>query len=161
MSVVSLIIEVIKRKRKMENTIGTIGDYNPQPENTHPVLAKLYEQIADLTEKLEKATALDGERVERINTLRNEKWAYEAKVERVLTEAWEDYDKDTIRHIASELDISLTITKQYEVNVSFTIDVECDIDDVDSIDPEWFEYSVNDSMVSDYSTDVIYSKEIS
>ena len=145
----------------MENTIGIVGDYNPQPESTHPVLAKLYEQIADLTTKLEKATELDGQRVQRINELRNEKWAYEAKVERVLVEAYEDYDKETIKHIASELDISLTVTKQYEVNVTFTIDVECDLDDVESIDPEWFEYSVNDTMVSDYSTDVVYSKEIS
>lgn len=130
-------------------------------ESQHPVLAKLYEQIADLTTKLEKATTLDAERVERINTIRNEKWAYEAKVERVLTEAWEDYDHDTIRHIASELDISLTVKKQYEVNVTFTLDVEVDVDDVDSIDPEWFEFSVNESAVVDYSTDVIYSKEIS
>jgi hypothetical protein len=123
----------------------------------------LYEQIADLTAKLDKANELDKERVQRINDVRNEKWKYESKVEQVLKEAWEDYDHDTIKHIASELDISLTITKNFEVNVLFTIEVECDIDDIDNgnIDPEWFEYAVNDSQVSDYSTDVITCKEIS
>lgn len=137
---------------------------NPvQPEqNSHPVLAKLYEQIADLTAKVEKATLLDEERLNTIRELRGKKWEYEAKVERVLKEAYEDYDKDTIKHIASELDISLTITKQYEVNATFTIDVEVDIDEADSIDPEWdFDLSVNHHAVVDYSTDVVWSKEIS
>jgi|688.fasta_scaffold304693_1 hypothetical protein len=148
-----------------ENEYGSVEfDITPATtESTHPVLTKLYEQIADLTAKLDKANELDKERVQRINDVRNEKWKYESKVEQVLKEAWEDYDHDTIKHIASELDISLTITKNFEVNVLFTIEVECDIDDIDNgnIDPEWFEYAVNDSQVSDYSTDVITCKEIS
>lgn len=134
-------------------------------ESQHPVLLQLNNRIAELETQLatQKATAsdLDGQRLDTIRTLRNEKWAYEAKVEKVLTEAWEDYDKDTIRHIASELDISLTITKQYEVNVTFTVDVEVDIDEADSVDPEWFDFSVSDSSVVDYTHDVIYSKEVS
>lgn len=139
----------------MENEYGT-------PEQiSHPVLAKLYEQIADLTAQVERATELDKERVVKINDFRNEKWKREEQIGTTLRDAWEDYDHDTIRHIASELGISLTITKQYEVNVLFTIDVEVEIDDVENIDPEWFEYSVNESSVSDYSTDVITCKEIS
>jgi polyhydroxyalkanoate synthesis regulator phasin len=130
-------------------------------ESQHPVLAKLYEQVADLTDKLAKANELEAQRVQRIIELRNEKFDLEAKVSRVLTEAWEDYDHDTIRHIASELDISLTVRKQYEVNLTFTLDIECEIDEIDGIDPEWFDYSVDESSVVDYSTDVIYSKEIS
>ena len=147
----------------MENEYGT-PDFDITPEQselTHPVLTMWKNRINDLEDKLAKATELDTQRVQRLNELRNEKWAYEAKVERVLKDAWEDYDHDTIRHIASELDISLTITKQYEVNVLFTLDVEVEIDEVDSIDPEWFEFAVNESSVSDYSTDVITCKEIS
>jgi hypothetical protein len=131
-------------------------------ESQHPVLANLHQQIADLTAKVEKATALDGERLDTIRQLRSDKWAYEAKVERVLIEAYEDYDKETIKHIASELGITLTVKKQYEVNATFTIDVECDIDDADSIDPDWdFEFSVEHHAVVDYSTDIVWSKEIS
>ena len=149
----------------MENEYGT-PDFDITPEqsdltHTHPVLTMWKNRINDLEDKLAKATELDTQRVQRLNELRNEKWAYESKVERVLKDAWEDYDHDTIRHIASELDISLTITKQFEVNVLFTLDVEVEIDEADNIDPEWFEFAVNESAVVDYSTDVITCKEIS
>lgn len=134
-------------------------------ESNHPVLQQLKDRITELETQLATKTAtgidLDNSRLETIRTLRNEKWAFEAKVERVLVEAYEDYDKDTIKHIAEELDIALSVKKQYEVNVTFTIEVECDLDDADDIDPEWFEYSVNESMVTDYSSDVIYCKEVS
>jgi hypothetical protein len=156
MSVASLIIELIKRKKKMNE-----NDLTPdQNTSTHPVLAKLYEQIADLTAKVEKSTELDGQRVERINTLRNEKWAYEERVKNVLIEALEDHDEDTVRYIAEQLGISLTLTKQFEVNVTFTIDVEVEVGE--EINPEWdFDFSVSHSDLVDYSSDVIWSKEIS
>lgn len=151
----------------MENieNIGIVGDWAGQPESNHPVLKQLKDRIAELETQLltTKATSadLDASRIQRINELRSAKFDYEAKVSRVLTEAWEDYDHDTIRHIASELDISLTVRKQYEVNLTFTLDIECEIDEIDGIDPEWFDYSVDESSVVDYSHDVVWSKEIS
>lgn len=135
-------------------------------ESQHPVLLQLKNRITELETQLETksatATALDEERLNTIRDLRSKKWEYESKVERVLTEAYEDYDKDTIKHIASELDIALTVKKQYEVNATFTIDVEVDIDEADSIDPEWdFDLSVNHHSIVDYTSDVVWSKEIS
>jgi transposase len=145
----------IKQRKKKMNEYENA----PQTESTHPVLAKLYEQIADLTSKVEKATTLDTERVQTITRIRNEKYAYEEKVKTVLVEALEDHDEDTVRYIAEQLNIQLTKTKQIEVNVTFTIDVEHEIGE--EPDPEWdFDFSVSHSDIVDYTSDVIYSKDV-
>jgi hypothetical protein len=165
MSVVPFIIELIKRKRKMnENETVVFNIVETQTESQHPVLKQLNDKIAELETQIEtnKATSaeLDKGRVETINRIRNEKWDYETRVKNVLIEALEDHDEDTVRYIAEQLNITLTLTKQYEVNVTFTIDVEHEIGE--EPDPEWdFDFSVSGSAVEDYSSDVIYSKEIS
>ncbi len=133
-------------------------------ESSHPVLQQLKDRIAELETQLatNKATtdALDTERVETIRKVRSDKWAFEERVKTVLSEAWDDHDQETIKHIADNLDISLTKTKQIEVNVTFTIDIELEMDE--EIDPEWdFDFSVNHHAVQDYTSDVIYSKDIS
>lgn len=141
-------------------TTGTITDITPAPaESNHPVLQQLKDKIAELEDKVTKANALDIERVSTQIKLRQDKWNYEERVKNVLVEAIEDHDEETVKYIADQLNISLTKTKQYEVNVTFTIDVEHEIGE--EPDPEWdFDFSVSDSSIQDYSTDVIYAKEI-
>jgi hypothetical protein len=144
----------------MENEYGT-PDFNitaTPAESTHPVLQQLKDQIADLESKVARGVELDAQRVQNINTLRNEKWKYEERVKSVLVEALEDHDEDTVKHIASELSIELTKTKQVEVNVTFTIDLEYEIGD--EPDLEWdLEFDVRHDSITDFQTDIVWSKD--
>lgn len=127
--------------------------------NTHPVLQALNEKVADLEAKVAKGTELEVERVQTINRIRNEKWQYEEKVKTVLVEALEDYDEDTVKHIAKELGIELTKTKQVEVNVTFTIDLEYEIGEEPDLDWD-LEFDVRHDSITDYQTDIIWSKDV-
>lgn len=129
-------------------------DFTP---NTHPVLTSLNEKIADLESKVAKGLELDAERIQTIVRLRNEKTQYQDRIKSVFVEALEDYDEETIKYLASQLDIELTKTKQVEVNVTFTIDLEYEIGE--EPDLEWdLEFDVRHDSIVDYTTDVIYSK---
>lgn len=126
--------------------------------NTHPVLQALNEKVANLEAQVAKANQLDAERVQTINRIRNEKWQYEERVKKVLVEALENYDEETVKWIASQLDVELTKTKTIEVNVTFSIDLEYEIGE--EPDPEWdFEFDVRHDSISDFTADVVYTKE--
>lgn len=143
-----------------ENNYGE-PDFNvtaTPAESTHPVLQQLKDQIVELEAKVAKNAELEIIRIDNFNRIRNEKWAFEEKVKTVLIEALEDHDEDTIKHIASELNIELTKTKQIEVNVTFTIDVEYEIGD--EPDPDWdFEFDVTHNTITDFQTDIVWSKD--
>lgn len=145
----------------MENetvTFNLVENEPNIPTSQHPVLQALNEKVADLEAKVAKGLELDAERFTTINRLRNEKWQYEARVKDVLVESLEDYDEETIKHIASELGIELTKTKTVEVNVTFTIDLEYEIGE--EPDPEWdFEFDVRHDSISDFQTDIVWSKD--
>lgn len=129
-------------------------------ESSHPVLQQLKDRITDLEGQIAKKVELDLERTQTINRIRNEKWQYEEKVKNVLIEAMEDHDETTVKYIAEQLNIQLTKTKQIEVNVTFTIDIEHEIGE--EPDPEWdFDFSVSHSDIVDYSSDVVWSKDVS
>ena len=142
-----------------EMIIGTITDATPaSAESNHPVLQQLKDKIAELEAKVTKSSELDLERIQTINRIRNEKWAYEGRVKTVLVEALEDHDEDTVKYIAEQLDVELTKTKQVEVNVTFTIDLEYEIGS--EPDPDWdFEFDVTHDSISDFQTDIIWSKD--
>lgn len=136
--------------------------YSTPAESNHPVLQQLKDKIAELEATIVSKNTDIFNSEERTRNVRNDKWKYEERVKNVLVEAYEDHDKETVKYIADQLDIALTATKKYEVNVTFTIDIECDLDDADSIDPDWdFEFEVSHHAIQDYSTDVIWSKEVS
>jgi hypothetical protein len=155
MSVVPCIIKALKRKKTME-----IIENTPEiPTSQHPVLTALNEKIATLEETITKLREDVTNADNRTREMRITKWNYEERVKNVLIGAYEDYDKDTVRHIASELDIALSLTKQVEVNVTFTIDLEYEIGE--EPDPDWdFDFSVSHSDIIDYSSDVVYSKDV-
>lgn len=126
--------------------------------NTHPVLQALNEKVATLEAEVAKTRELSSEQFATINRLRNEKFHYQERVKNVLVEALEDYDEETIKHIARQLDIELTKTKTIEVNVTFNIDVEYEIGE--EPDPEWdFEFDVRHDSIVDFTSDVVYAKE--
>lgn len=141
-----------------ENNYGE-PDFNiTATESSHPVLQQLKDRIAELEGTIEQRNASLQSALDNSSRYRNEKWAYEEKVKNVLVEALEDYDEDTIKHIAEQLNIELTKTKQVEVNVTFTIDVEYEVGS--EPDPDWdFEFDVRHDTITDFQTDVVWSKD--
>lgn len=155
MSVVDSILVLFTRKKKNmdEMTPTTL-------ESNHPVLLQYKTQIENLTASIKVEQDNYNSMRERWQSAMQAKNAFEDRVKNVLVEALEDHDEDTVRWIAEQLDIDLKVTKQFEVNVTFTVDVELEAGE--SFDPEWdLEFSVSHSDLIDYSSDIIYSKEIS
>jgi hypothetical protein len=141
-----------------ENNYGE-PDFNiTATESSHPVLQQLKDRITELEGTIEQRNASLQTALDNSSRYRNEKWQYEEKVKNVLVEALEDYDEDTIKHIAEQLNIELTKTKQIEVNVTFTIDVEYEIGS--EPDPDWdFEFDVRHDTITDFQTDIVWSKD--
>jgi phage-related protein len=123
------------------------------PSSQHPILRALNEKITHLEDKV-----LQEEQFRRQVLI--SKLNFEERVKKVLVEALELHDEDTVKHIASNLDISMTLSKSYEVNVTFRVDLELEIGE--DIDPEWdFGFKVDGhNGIVDYSSDVIWSNEI-
>lgn len=118
-------------------------------ENMHPVLEGFKTRIAELEAQVAKEEQLRRETF-------MSKLQYQERVKNVLVGALEDHDVETVKHIADNLDIVLTVSKTYEVNVTFTIEVDLEPDE--EIDPEWdFDFSVSHDSIQDYTSDVIYS----
>lgn len=94
-------------------------DYVVSGENNtpHPVLAKLYEQIAILETQNENLRS-------RANELSSNFANYKYKLENVLTTLAEDSGNLTaVLAIADEFDIDLKNTKDFEVTATFRISV--------------------------------------
>jgi hypothetical protein len=128
------------------------------PSSQHPVLTALNEKIATLEAEVQKFKDEAFKEAQLRRETFVSKLQYEERVKNVLVEALEDYDEDTIKHIAEQLDIPLTKTKSVEVNVTFNIDLEYEIGE--EPDLEWdLEFDVRHDSIVDFTTDVIYSKE--
>jgi hypothetical protein len=146
---------ILRRKPQEEGTF--MNEENAVIDNTiaseHPVLIQYKTQIATLQSSLDDMR----QRWERTFSAKN---TFEEKVKNVLIEAIEDHDEDTVRYIANQLNVDLTVTKTYEINVTFRVDVELEIGE--DIDPDWdFDFTVSSDKVVDYSSDIIWSNEVS
>jgi hypothetical protein len=109
----------------------------------------------ELSSIVRNETIYRTESVKRANAISN--------VEGYLVENYDDLESHADA-IADLLGLSLTKTVEVEVNVTFTITVELKAgEDVDSIDEYNLEFTVDsttdDFEISDYSSDVIYSRE--
>jgi hypothetical protein len=94
-------------------------------ESQHPVLTQLHEKIASLETDLESTKTL-------MDTHRNRAWElssnfsnYKYKLENVLrTFAQEDPDNvEILVKVADEMDIELLNTKDFDINVTFSVTV--------------------------------------
>lgn len=148
----------------MENEYETL-EYVVSGENNtpHPVLAKLYEQIATLEQKVATLTESESNQRNRYYDLSSNFNNYKYKLENVLrTTAQEDEDAvETCVAIAEAMDIELLNTKDFEINVTFNVtvtapfgeEIELSEYDVDaSLDLSGIDFELN-------STDVIYVNE--
>jgi hypothetical protein len=115
-----------------ENEYGTV-DFNITPaESTHPVLTKLYEQIATLTTENEKLKVENeqhrtnvGDTQQRYYDVYSNFAHYKVKLENVLRTYAKDNDDmaDKLVEIANEMDMVLENTKEYEITASWKVTV--------------------------------------
>lgn len=91
---------------------------------------------------------------------------YGERVKNVLSELYSDggYDGETILAVMRNLDIDTRSTKTFEVNVTFTMDVEYALgEEVDTSNFDWdleFDVKSSDYEVTDFSTDIIFTNEV-
>jgi hypothetical protein len=108
-----------------ENEYGT-PDFNiTAPETTHPVLSKLYEQIANLEKQLADMTEREDKQRSRAWELASNFANYKYKLENVLRTYAQDHGatSEVFVELAHEMDIVLTNTKDFEINVTFNVTV--------------------------------------
>ena len=141
-----------------ENEYGT-PDFNiTAPETTHPVLSKLYEQIAKLETELESTKTLMDNHRTRAWELSSNFANYKFKLENVLRTYAQDNSAtaELFVEIANEMDIELVNTKDFEINVTFNVtvaapfgeEIELSEYDVDAtIDLSGIEFELNDTGV--------------
>ena len=126
---------------------------NTQPENDnpvvsikHPVLAQLNARIAELeaqNAKLDQRLAMEIRA-----TQDRETYTQEAFVSAIEC----GYDKETITHLAYELDVELTQTKTYTVQVEFQVEAIVEIGE--ELDVHSLDFSMSGDNIQDYSYDV-------
>ena len=149
-----------------ENEYGT-PDFSittePDTSYVHPVLTQLNDKIATLEQKVATLTESESNQRNRYYEVYSNFSNYKNKLENVLrTFAQEDEDNvELCVMIADEMDIELTNTKDFTVNVSFSItvsapfgeEIELSEWDVDaSLDLGGIDFELN-------STDVVYVNE--
>jgi hypothetical protein len=107
-----------------DTTTGVIGDY--VPESSHPVLTKLYEQIANLEKQLADMTEREDKQRSRAWELASNFANYKLKLENVLRTHAQDFEGTVIEtcvNVADDMGIELTNTKDFEISVSWNITV--------------------------------------
>jgi len=115
-----------------ENEYGSV-DFNITPaESTHPVLSKLYEQIATLTTENEKLKIENeqhrknvGDTQQRYYDVYSNFAHYKVKLENVLRTYAQDNDDiaDRLVEIANEMDMVLENTKEFEIVARWKVSV--------------------------------------
>lgn len=131
---------------KLEN-IDNGTDSVPMPETSnHPVLTNLKTRITELealNAKLDQRLAIEfRSRQDR------ETYTQEAFVSAIES----GYDKETITHLAYELDIDLTQVKTYTVQVEFQVEAIVDLGE--ELDVHSLDFSMSGDNIQDYSYEV-------
>ncbi len=145
-----------------ENNYGE-PDFNITPapaESQHPVLTQLHEKIAELEAKVEDLTKREDTQRSRAWELSSNFANYKFKLENVLRTHAQDDEGTVVENcvsIAEAMDIELLNTKDYDINVTFSVTVTApfgeDLDlgeyDVDpTLDISGYEFELNDTSVN-------------
>ena len=130
--------------------------------STHPVLAQLKEQIADLEH--------DRDSWKKDHDIMRDRWvnakasieAYKSNVKELIVDNIDALDKDFAEALANAMDIELTKTVSISGSISFSGTVEVSIFDEDVLDNVRYNTSVSDLSVEfngDYIDNLDYDTE--
>ena len=126
---------------------------NTQPENDkpvvsikHPVLTQLNTRIAELEAQNAKLDKMLSNEVRARQD--RETYTQEAFVSAIES----GYDKETITHLAYELDIDLTQVKTYTIQVEFQVEAIVDLGE--ELEAYTLDFSMSGDNIQDYSYDV-------
>ena len=130
--------------------------------STHPVLAQLKEQIADLEH--------DRDSWKKDHDIMRDRWvnakasieAYKSNVKELIVDNIDALDKDFAEALANAMDIELTKTVSISGSISFSGTVEVSIFDEDVLDNVRYNTSVSDLSVEfngDYLDNLDYDTE--
>ncbi len=128
-------------------------------ESKHPVLTALNSKIEELLAQLTKLQAdyetLDSRYAREVRARQDrETYTQEAFVSAIQS----GYDKETIVHLAYELDIDLTERKTYTVQAEFQVEVVVEIDE--DFDANDIDFDLSHEDIRDYTfTGIISSEE--
>lgn len=146
-----------------ENNYGE-PDFNitPEPDTSyvHPVLTQLNDKIAKLEKQLAEMTENENKQRNRAWELSSNFANYKFKLENVLRTHAQDNEGTVVENcvsIGEAMDIELTNTKDFEINVTFNVtvaapfgeEIELSEYDVDAtIDLSNIEFELNDTGVN-------------
>ena len=138
-----------------------MNEYNPEDAlSSHPVLTALKKQIEDLTNETTKLNEENLKLRNRAYELDNNFRNYKFKLENVLRSYAEEDDSQIplCIMIAGDMDIELVQSKDFDINVTFSVTVtapfgeEIDISEYDVSalleDIDGVEYELNDTNVN-------------
>lgn len=128
-------------------------------ESKHPVLTALNSKIQELLAQLAKLQAdyetLDSRYAREVRARQDkETYTREAFVYAIQS----GYDKETITHLAYELDIDLTEAKTYTIQAEFQVEVVVDLGE--DFDADTIDFHLSHESLQDYTfTGIISSEE--
>lgn len=145
-----------------ENEYGSV-DFNITPaESTHPVLSKLYEQIATLTTENEKLKVENeqhrknvGENQQRYYAVYSEFAHYKVKLENVLRTYAQDHGatSEVFVELAHEMGITLENTKEFEIVGRWRVSVSAPFGEEIELSEYDLDITLNDIGGTDFEVD--------
>jgi hypothetical protein len=140
-----------------ENEYGT-PDFNiTAPESTHPVLSKLYEQIAQLEKDKEEMRESNNSLHTRYYEIYANFNNYKYKLENVLRTYAQDHEatSEVFVELAHEMDIVLTNTKDFEIVARWKVSVSAPFGEEIELSEYDLDITLNDIVGTDFEVDDI------
>ena len=145
-----------------ENEYGTV-DFNVTPaESTHPVLSKLYEQIAALTTENEKLKVENEQHKTNVTSHQQRYYDvysnfahYKVKLENVLRTYAQDNSAsaELFVELANEMDIALENVKEFEIVARWKVSVSAPFGEEIELSEYDLDVTLNDIGGTDFEVD--------
>ncbi len=145
-----------------ENEYGNVDFNIAAPESTHPVLSKLYEQIATLTTENEKLKVENeqhrknvGDTQQRYYDVYSNFAHYKVKLENVLRTYAQDNSAsaELFVELANEMDIALENVKEFEIVARWRVSVSAPFGEEIELSEYDVDITLNDIGGTDFEVD--------
>ena len=145
-----------------ENEYGNVDFNIAAPESTHPVLSKLYEQIATLTTENEKLKVENeqhrtnvGDTQKRYYDVYSNFAHYKVKLENVLRTFAQDNSAsaELFVELANEMDIALENVKEFEIVARWKVSVSAPFGEEIELSEYDVDITLNDIGGTDFEVD--------